>query len=877
MSAVFLICAAMAALSADYRAPAGTRPAMRRPGAESVLPGGRLILPLGRHYHTGAGPFGLAVSPEGKTVATANLGPRRYSITVLHKDDRRWRVNHHEPRNSDTGREAWRGVSIGIAFHSEKDLYVAEGDSGRVLLLDARSGRIRRVFDLNQGGFRDSYTGDLALDRARGLLYVLDQANFRLVILDVRKRKLLGSVRVGRLPFAVALAPDGRRAYVTHVGMFEYRPISGADPLRPKESGLPFPAFGFPSPEALRGTRGETESGPVDVPGLGAPDHPESCSLAVVNVENPSVARVETFLKTGVPFGKGSLGCSSPSGVVATADRVYVSNAHNDSITVVEARTNQVVNEIPLRVPGLEHLRGLLPSGMAFHEATGWLLVAEAGINAVGVIDTRTGRVLGHLPAAWFPTRVALDRDTVFVAGARGHGTGPNASLREPYRDSFEGLLRRGTISVFPLPAREELDGHTARVWRLNGFLPAREPSPALPEAIRHVVLIVKSGRSFDEVLGDVTAASNGPVMAAPPLARFGRWGFVYHERATFAARLHLRNLNVTPNHHEMAARWAFSDNFYADSQTSLEGHHWLVGAYPNLWVATSSAAGFGGRKAFRFPTAAPGRLAFAGGAASLHPEGQPEAGALWHHLERHGVSFRNYGEGLELAGVYAGAGLEPTGARYLTNAPMPEPLYRNTCRTYPPFTTEISDQYRADRFIEDVERHYGRGGEAFPRFLYIHLPNDHTAPPRPGQGYPFQASYVADNDLALGRIVEYLSHSPWWPHMAIFITEDDAQGGMDHIDAHRTLLLLVSPYAKRNYVSRVHSSFPGLLKTVFRLLGVPPLNLFDAAASDLSDLFTREPDFTPYKATSPEVQVFDPATVRSRTGAPLPSPDSSR
>jgi YVTN family beta-propeller protein len=867
MPAVLLICAAVAALSADYRAPAGARPAMRRPGAETVLPGGRLILPLGRYYHTGAGPFGLAVSPEGKTVATANLGPQRYSITVLHRDGRRWRVEHHEPRNADAGRETWRGLSIGIAFQSEKHLYVAEGDSGRVLLLDARSGKIRRSFDLNQGGFRDSYTGDLAFDRARGLLYVLDQANFRLVIVDVRRPAFLSSVRLGRLPFAVTLAPDGRRAYVTHVGMLDYRPISGADPLRPKETGLPFPAFGFPSPEASEGARRETESGPVDVPGVGTPADAESCSLAVVNVENPSRARVDTFVKTGVPFGPNSLGCSSPSGVVATADRIYVSNAHNDSITVIDAKTNQVVADIPLRVPGLEPLRGLLPSGMAFHEPSGWLLVAEAGINAVGVIDTRSGRVLGHLPAAWFPTRVALDRDTVFVASARGHGTGPNASLREPYRDSFEGLLRRGAISVFPLPGEEELDGHTARVWRLNGFLPAREPPPALPEAVRHVVLIVKEGRSFDEVLGDVTAASNGPVMAAPALARFGRRGYVYQERGTFAARLHLRNLNVTPNHHEMAARWAFSDNFYADSQTSMEGHHWLVGAYPNLWVATSAAAG--GGKAFRLPTAAPGRLAFAGSAASLHPEAQPEAGALWHHLERHGVSFRNYGEGLELAGVYAGSGLEPTGARYLTNVPMPEPLYRNTCRTYPPFSTDIPDQFRADRFIEDLEHRYRRAGQALPRLLYIHLPNDHTGRPRPGQGYPFEASYVADNDLALGRIVEYLSHSPWWPHMAIFITEDDAQGGRDHIDSHRGLLLLVSPYAKRNYVSRVNASFPGLLKTVFRLLGVPPLNLFDAAASDLSDLFTHEPDFTPYKAVPPDVQVFDPATVRSLTVAP--------
>jgi hypothetical protein len=145
-------------------------------------------------------------------------------------------------------------------------------------------------------------------------------------------------------------------------------------------------------------------------------------------------------------------------------------------------------------------------------------------------------------------------------------------------------------------------------------------------------------------------------------------------------------------------------------------------------------------------------------------------------------------------------------------------------------------------------------------------------ARPRPEDGYPFEASYVADNDYALGRIVEYLSHSQWWPKMAIFVTEDDAQGGVDHVDSHRTVLLVASPYARRNYASHVNSSFPGLLKTVFRLLRIPPLNLYDATAADLSDCFTDEPDATPYKVLPVPKELFDPATVREAQ-APEPSP----
>jgi hypothetical protein len=196
----------------------------------------------------------------------------------------------------------------------------------------------------------------------------------------------------------------------------------------------------------------------------------------------------------------------------------------------------------------------------------------------------------------------------------------------------------------------------------------------------------------------------------------------------------------------------------------------------------------------------------------------------------------------------------------------MPDPLYRNTSRDYPQYNMNIPDQYRATQFIREVDRLYASGDNEFPRLVFIHLPNDHMAKPRPEDGYPFEASYVADNDYALGRIIDYLSHSKWWPNMAVFVTEDDAQGGVDHIDSHRTIMLVVSPYAKKNYVSHVNTSFPGMLKTAFRLLGLPPLNLFDATASDLSDCFT------PFKVQPVRPELFDPARARDPLD-PQPSP----
>jgi len=826
--------------------PAGTHPAQRSgESGVSILPGGRQITPQGKQYFTGPGPFGLALSPSGYTVVTADGGPNRYGLTVF--DERaeqplttlqatRARANAAASEESD-----WHSVFMGLAFDGESTLYASEGESGRIRRVDLHTGKGAPFLDLNQGGMHDSYTGDMAIDHARHLLYIVDQANFRLAIVDTRRRAVVSSIRTGRLPFALALSPDRKTAYVTNLGMFEYRALPGADPKKP-ETGLPFPPFGFPSAEAAAGVARQTGAGPVDVPGLGDPNAAGSNSLAILDVSKPAAPRLIALVPTGLPFGGAVMGGSSPSGVVASSRYVYVSNANQDSISVIDAHTQARLPDIPLRVRGYESLRGIMPIGMSLTADGKWLLVAEAGINAAGVIDVATRQVLGHIPAGWFPTRVQVSQKNVFVANAKGHGTGPNAT---PALRLANG--RRGSVSRFPLPAREELDALTSAVMANNGFgepaaLPARPP-------VEHVVIIVKENRTYDEVFGDLPDAAGDPSLA--------RWG-----------------QKVTPNHHALAARWSSSDNFYADSEVSVDGHHWLVGSYPNAWTESTLMAAYGGQKSFRLPTNAPGRLLFAGSDSSVHPEEQLEAGALWHHLERNHISFLNFGEGFELAGVDEGEGLEPTGARLFTNIPMPDPLYRNTSRRYPGFNTNIPDQFRASQFIAEIGERFG-GKVPLPQLLFIHLPNDHTARPRPRGGYPVEASYVADNDLALGRILEYLSHSEWWPSMAVLVTEDDSQSGVDHVDSHRTVLLAAGPYVRRNYSSHVNTSFPGLLKTAFWLLNLPPLNLYDAASASLADCFTSEPDLAPYDALPVDAAIFDPAQVRTVKGeAPGPAMD---
>jgi YVTN family beta-propeller protein len=851
--------------ASHYETPAGNRPPIRS-RSNSILPGGRVIAPLGKQFKTGPGPFGLALSSAGK-IATANLGPERLSMTVLQMDKKGvWLIhnflNKRPARESgpDPDKDEWRSTFMGVAFAGEKQIWVSEGNSGRVRLIDAETGERRRLVDLNQESVRDTFAGDLAYDAAHGILYVTDQANFRVVAVDTRKGRVVSSVKVGRLPFAIALAPDGETAYVTNVGVFEYQPIPGASKSNARETGLPFPAFGFPSGDAAGGAMRQREAGEVKVPGLGDPNLRESNSVCILDVSNPAAMKVSDFVRTGRPFGPDAQGGSSPSGVLAAAGEIYISNAHNDSITVIDAKTRTVQAEIPIAVPGLEKLRGVMPLGMAFDAASGWLLVAEAGINAIGVIDVKTRTVLGHLPAGWFPTRVAIQDGSVYVTNAKGEGTGPNLPGREFYQDGtgLVDVLRRGTVSIYPLPSRTELDKLTQTVWHANGFLPSPGVPAKIPEAIKYVVLIVKENRTFDEVFGDLGTASNGPVAGIRQLARFGTSGYADGG----GTRLSLQKVNVTPNHHAMAARWTVADNFYADSEVSVDGHHWLVGNYPDSWTETSLMSAYAGQKDFRLT--APGRLLFAESDSSVHPEEIQEGGTLWHHLERNHISFHNFGEGFELAGVVEDAGEKPTGARLLTNVPMPDPLYRNTSRTYPGFNMNIPDQYRADQLIAELNEKYLKTGQELPRFLFIHLPNDHMSPkPRPADGYPFTASFVADNDYALGRIVDYLSHSPWWREMAVFVTEDDAQGGRDHIDSHRTLLMGIGPYFRQNYAVHRNTSFPGLLKTIFRILGAPPLNLYDASAADLSEAFTDTPDFSSYAVQPADARLFVPANAK--------------
>ncbi|HEV2491497.1 MAG TPA: bifunctional YncE family protein/alkaline phosphatase family protein [Terriglobia bacterium] len=875
----------MAVDSLELHAPAGQRATAIDPSGETVLPNGRLITPRGIQVKVAPHPYGLALSPDGRTLVTANSGTAPFSVSIMTNLESSQPKVVQIPSGVKPAEGELESVFMGVAIAPDnRTLYVAEGDNGNVGIFDLvthqRLGSVSLDGEFQGKTYAHSLTGELKLAPDGRTLYVLDLAHFRLVLVDTQSKQVVASFSVGRLPFALALGPDGARAYVSNIGMFEYSLVPGVTVARgpgmgpgpyheaPKnKEGLDFPAFGFPSKEAEQGTVVDGKR----IPGLGDPNIPESNSVWTIDVSNPRLPRVTAKVRTGLPVGEQSVGGSSPGGVVAGRKRIFVSNTSQDSVSIIDASSNQVKQTIVLEpARTVAGLRGVLPFGLALSPDEKRLYVACAGINAIAVLDTKEGKVLGYIPTGWFPARVEVSRDgeTLYVANAKGFGAGPNGgpNFRRGPEGPYIGDITKGMVSIIKLGQESIPSTDTNQVLSNNGFVAtpaasARSADFPIPPAgrpsskIHHVVYVVKENRTFDQVFGDLKEVGGAKAEADPQLVEYGEDATV-ENKDTGQSVEHAR---VTPNHHALAERFGISDNYYVDSDVSVDGHHWLQGNYPNELLETAWPASYGDKFTFVADPDAPGRLQIGG--AAPRPETYPQAGSLWTHLARHHITFRNYGEGLDVPGNEDGPALEPTGLREILNAPLPEALFEDTSRSYPTFNTDISDQYRFQQFLAEFRVRYLSGKEPLPQFICIWLPNDHTDKPRPTEGYPFRASYVADNDLALGKLVELFSHSLYWKDMAIFVTEDDAQAGTDHVDAHRSPLLVIGPYSRRT-VWHAHTSMESILKTFDLILGLPALNQYDATATDLSECFTDQPDFTPYNALPSDTRIFDPAKV---------------
>ncbi|MCB9282131.1 MAG: bifunctional YncE family protein/alkaline phosphatase family protein [Lewinellaceae bacterium] len=856
-------------------APAGEQYTHIDRAGKTVIPNGRFITPVGKTIVTAPHPYGLTLSPDGNLAVTANSGTSPLSITII----RNILSEHPEVRQVPPGPSTDRGVLasvfMGLAVAPDnKTIYVAGGQENKIFLFDAQTGEKMGFIDCASGSassdYSHGYIGDLKLSADGKTLYAVDQIGFRMVIADTETRTVMHSVPVGRYPFGVCLSKDEKRAYVANVGMFQYAWIKNGPGDSAAVKPVLFPPFGFNTEEMKEGIHEDS----LEVPGLGDPNAVEAFSVFTVDLENATAPKVVARIKTGHLVGAlvediPAVGGSSPNSLVATDQYIFVSNGNNDNISVISTGQDTVVRTIPLILDDrLRQFRGVIPFGLAVDPDQKRLYVAESGINAVAVIRLSDFKVLGHIPTGWFPSKVEVSRDgkRLIIANAKGFGSGPNggADFEIGPEGSYIGALMKGTVQVVDVPGDDELPAMTQQVIDNNfHFAHAGDPEfqarsenpvPLYPgqreSPIKHIVFISKENRTYDEVMGQVEKGNGDPT-----LARYGS-GVDFTNRDQSSS---VSGATIMPNHLALAAQFAVSDNFYVDSDVSADGHRWLVNTYPNEWCETSTAASYGGNRSFREDSKAPGVFAMNGAAGAIYPEDYNEAGSMWDHLERHQARFYNFGFSI----MFEPALYEPdnklTGIRHYVNYPVPQPLEERTSKMYPTYNTAIPDQFRIDQFIREFDQKWMGGQDTMPQLITVIIPNDHGAGERPEAGYPFRESYMADNDLAVGRIVEYLSRTPYWKSMMIVITEDDAQNGVDHIDAHRSLLMVVSPWVKRDYVSHTHYSFGSLFKTFWNILGLPYLNQYDAGATDLADFFTDKPDFKPYNAIPADIRFFDP------------------
>jgi YVTN family beta-propeller protein len=854
-------------------APAGSLYTSVDKDGITVIPNGRFLTPAGTNLVVAPHPFGLALSSDGKTAVTANSGVKPLSISIIRNLTSTPEIMQVPPGYSnDAGVLA--SVFMGLAISPENDkVYVAGGQDNSILVFDLLTGAKTDSVDCSVSefgaGYPDGYIGDLVITKDGHYIFAVDQTNFRLVIVDTRKMKVINSVPVGRYPFGVALTRDEKKVYVANVGMFQYSKIGNVEETSDYKKALDYPAFGYNTEEMKNGIVTDTNI----IPGLGDPNSDMAFSVWAISVENLANPKVTAKIKTGNLVGQmvegiPAVGGSSPNSLVATSDWIFTSNGNNDNITVIDIKNDSIIKEIFLKPDEeLKHFRGVIPFGLAVSPDEKNLFVAEAGINAIGVIDLPSFKVSGHIPAGWFPSKLKVTPDgrNIIVTNAKGYGSGPNGGkdFTEGGEGTYIGNLMKGTVSIIEIPSEQELNRMTEKVisnnfdrqktseilkTRLDNPIPVYGGQKESP--IKHIVFISKENRTYDEVFGQI---ENGNGDAS--IARYGHdVSFFNRDRS-----LRVEKATVMANHLKLALQFAIGDNFYVDSDVSADGHRWLVNTYPNEWVETCTPASYGGNREYRPASKAPGSLGMNGAAGAIYPEDYNESGSMWDHLERNNIDFFNFGFSVMFEPAFYDESFKYTGIKQFANFPVPTPIFTRTSKQYPTYNTSIPDQFRINQFIKEFDQRWMADGKTMPQILTVIIPNDHGADERPDAGYPFRESYMVDNDLAVGRIVEFLSHTPYWKNMAIIITEDDAQNGVDHIDAHRSILMVISPYAKKSYVSKVHYSFGSIFKTFWDILGLPYLNQYDAGATDLSDMFTGVPDFTPYTALPPDLRIFDP------------------
>ncbi len=752
---------------------------------------GWVLTPAGDQVTVGDRPMGAALSPDGRYLAVSNDGQGVQSLTLVDVNAKKvvQTIEYHSPQ----------ALFVGVGFSPDGDrLYASAGVNNKIRVYDFDGGSLSETDPIRLGpsSVKQTDSGssvtdaekyfpaglDLTSDGSR--LFVANNLDNSVSVVDLGSGSVTKTISVGKMPYMVTLSSDDATAYVTNWG---------------------------------------------------------EDTVSVVDTDSLTVTQTITVGER-------------PNDLVLNSERpeAYVACGNTDSVSIVNTDFDDTVGKVSLR-PYKDAPSGSMPNALAVSDDGDTLYVANAGNNDVAVVDLGPkqkgkGRdcgargpthVRGLIPTAWFPSTLALSPDdgTLYVTNMKGLGAGPNPNGPNPTKDKknvqYIANMIDGTLSIVDVPDQSQLNKYTKQVVDNNGFdemngklvrgSSKTKPRPVPrrvgdPSPIEHVIYIIKENRTYDQVLGDIEEGNGDP-----SLTLFGE--------------------DVTPNQHKLAKEFVLLDNLYADAEVSADGHNWSMGAIANGYVQKTWPANYSGRRE---------SYDYENGGAS-----RPQAGYLWDDAKRSGVSYRDYGEfadNVKKNGKFV---------RAKPGKDLPA-LHGHLDTDYPSFDLSITDQRRFGEWMKEFEQ-FEKKGE-LPELTILRFPSDHTAGTDPN--YPTPRAMAADNDLAVGKLVEAVTKSQFWDNTAIFIIEDDAQNGPDHVDAHRTLGQVISPYTRRGVVDSTFYSTVSMLRTIELILGMPPMTEFDARATPMINSFIgpkEEPstDFA-YDAIKPKQSLTEVNTDSS-------------
>ena len=785
---------------------------------------GQFLTPQGTQTDAGSYPCNALLSPDGKYLAITSLGAKS-QISILDVADGRLASKIEFDGAQADKRSRREGLFYGLAFGSvaadgTTTLYAAQGSDDRIATLT------------------------LAAD---GTLTRSDKAFF---VQTDRFKRDKGKKKDDPLHLAgIALSSDARRLYAA---------CNSANPLEKMGSVL----------KVLDTTTGNV-TGTVALPGypfaVTAVTTGENKDKKIyvsseqgdsVSVVDAADLRVTATIRTGANATTLLLNKAQ--------DRLFVANSGGDTISVIDTGRDRVVETIVLRPSDMRGLPAVTPLGMTLSPDEKTLYIALGDLNAVAVVDVAKKSVSGYIPAGWYPTAVALspENQRLFVANAKGVAErNPNADPKASGRvaDAFyiQNVIK-GTVSTIPIPDAATLDKLTAQTIKNNQIQP--DMTQAARQALRnpgieHIIYIIKENRTYDQVLGDVKQGDGDPTQVL-----FGR--------------------DVTPNQHALAERFVLLDNFYCSGEVSGDGWNWSTQGMANEYNARNVVYGYTGKsQPYDYEGTNNGVAVDRQGVKDVS---RTPGGYFWENCARNHVSFYNFG--IFLDDLEAPRQTAEEGSKGEKNAPTQKILIGKSSSDFRGFDGDFADSEawvkhhlspapkqmaifggrkdpsRFTTFRWEYEEFARRG--KMPRFLMVRFGNDHTQGTTAGAYSP--RAMVADNDYAVGQLVELVSHSAYWKKTAIFIIEDDAQNGNDHVDAHRSIAFVVSPFVTRASKDSRFYNTDSVLHTMENLLGLPPMNRYDAAAPALTVFAATPENDAPYEAILPAKAII--AEINQKT-----------